>query len=182
VSAPRAKRLGKISVPDPSYRDQLDRAKRFRERMRAASAIDFPDYTWAFFQSCWHVKDWVLNDPNLPIKKANSIAKAAENSSLLRMCQDLCNGTKHLRLDRPQSGLGAVHDHIAHTMHLMPAGYPDKPNEIDFMIDDGTGKLRSGNLLADNCLAEWERILRANGLQAVRGRGDLRVAATVVRS
>jgi len=177
VSGRRAKRHGKISVPVTSYRDQLDRAKRFRERMRAAStAIDFQDYTWAFFQCCWHVKDWVLNDPDVPEQKATSIVASAEASPLLRICHDLCSGTKHLRLDRPQSGSGAAHDHVAYVMHLMPPDHPDKPNEIDFKIIDGIGNLKSAHLLADDCLAEWERILQANGVQAVHGGGGLRGA------
>jgi hypothetical protein len=184
VSGRRAERQGKISVPVTSYRDQLDRAKRFRERMRAAStATDFQDYTCAFFQCCWHVKDWVLNDPDVPEEKADSIVASAEASPLLRICHDLCSGTKHLRLDRPQSGSGAAHDHVAFIMHLMPMGQPDKPTEIDLKILDGIGNnLKSAHLLADECLAEWERVLQANGVQTVHGGGDLRGDSSELRT
>ena len=48
-----------------SYLHQLDRARRFLARAEAIEGfadVDFQDVMWAFFQNCWHVKDWVLND------------------------------------------------------------------------------------------------------------------------
>jgi hypothetical protein len=54
-------------------------------------------------------------------------------------------------------------------MHATLPNEPDKPNEVDFVVDDdGFGKRRSGRVLAKQCLAEWERILQENGVQAVR--------------
>ena len=47
------------------YRDQLDRARRFLDRIEqlAANDVEFQDMVWAFFQNGWHIKDWVRNDP-----------------------------------------------------------------------------------------------------------------------
>ena len=101
----------------------------------------------------------------------------AHDSVLLCICQDLCNGSKHLELRQPRSGQGAGFGHVAYIMYAQSPGGLDRPNEMDFVIDDGHGKKQSTRALADQCLAEWERILQANGVQAVRGAGDLRAAA-----
>ena len=121
---------------------------------------------WAFFQNCSHVKDWVDNDPLVsdPTKRA-IISMAEGQSKALTICQDLCNGTKHRKLKIARPGSGAVPDHGAYTMHLMQAGSTeDMPNEIDCMIDDGNGIRISGKKLAEECIAEWERILMSQGL------------------
>ena len=54
------------------YRDQLDRARRFLARVEGphASDVDFQDMMWACFQNCWHIRDWVENDPLLKRRKA----------------------------------------------------------------------------------------------------------------
>jgi len=59
------------------YRDQLDRARRFLERIRRGyegiedmDDVEFQDMVWSFFQHCWHVKDWLHHDPwHRPPKK-----------------------------------------------------------------------------------------------------------------
>ena len=52
------------------YRDQLDRARRFLDRMEApcSNEVEFQDMVWAFFQNCWHVKDWIENDRWFPAR------------------------------------------------------------------------------------------------------------------
>jgi hypothetical protein len=117
--------------------------------------VDFQDMMWAFFQNCWHLKDWIKNDPLLSDAVRTAIDKAAhDKSSCLKMCRELCNGTKHLG-ERP----GASHRHINTTIRP-GAG----PSEMDCVIDNGQGQLISGKKLAADCLAEWERILQSLGL------------------
>jgi hypothetical protein len=140
-----------------TYRDQLDRVRRFLARMqREADQAEFQDMAWSFFQHCWHLKDWINSDRVLvndaqrrPINAAAHVA-----GSPLRLCQDLCNGTKHLG-SRP----GARQHHMAYTLFAWA-----RRSEMDCIIDDGHGHLISGKQLAAECVAEWERILRAQGL------------------
>src|ERR1035441_4160378 len=137
------------------YRDQLDRTRRFLDRMKISNqcGTEFQDMAWAFFQNCWHIKDWLDNDPLATDQQKKAAIGMAHQSQTLRICQDLCNGTKHLELDSAHSGSGASHHHIAYKMHLMPPGAPeDIPNEIDCMIDDGYGNQISGKKLAEKCI------------------------------
>jgi hypothetical protein len=139
------------------YRDQLGRARRFRDRMFAsnADATDFQDMAWAFFQNCWHVKDWVNNDPRIAQATKDAVTCAAENPDRpLKLCQEFCNGIKHLIPGDATQG------HAEYTMFLNSG----RSNEIDFTVADGKGNRISARVLADQCLTEWEGILQENGL------------------
>jgi hypothetical protein len=147
------------------YRHQLDRVRRFLDRVEGPNAndVEFQDMMWAFFQNCWHLKDWVKNDPLASEVQKNSVIDQAHASALLGICRDLCNGTKHLGLDQnPSSGTGAAHHHINITIK------PGESSSIDCVVDDGHGSLISGRKLARDCVKEWERILQSEGLNTTR--------------
>src|SRR5260370_19188033 len=147
------------------YWQQLDRARRFLARVeqmrfdRDSDDIDehdFQDMMWAFFQNCWHVKDWVKNDPKLKdAQKRAVIAMAHDESSVLSNCQDLCNGTKHLG-EYP----GAHHAHIDSIFNA-PGGVL---LQRDCMVVDVKGMEVSGVELGSACIAEWERIFASQNL------------------
>lgn len=153
-----------------TYREQLDRVRRFRARLDEEyhSQLVFQDIMWSFFQHCWHLKDWVKNDRILVTDAQRAGVHAAVHApgSPLLVCRDLCNGTKHLTLADPSSGTGARHHHMSTTVFLGS----NRPVEIDCLIDDGsgTGKLISGLQLAGECVALWEHILKAQGLDIGR--------------
>jgi hypothetical protein len=141
------------------YRSQLDRARRFLDRLDTPGIndVDFQDIMWAFFQNCWHVKDWLHNDPKVDqTVKAAAIARA-HDSVALKVCQEMCNGTKHLG-----QRLGASHDHI--DTNVTPGG----ETLIDCIVDNGAGKMVSGRALAHQCIAEWVGILEFHGLATAR--------------
>lgn len=118
---------------------------------------------WAFFQNCWHLKDWVRNDPLASDAQKKSVIDQAHASVLLGICRDLCNGTKHLKLDRkPSSGTGAAHHHVNITIT------PGESSSMDCKVEDGHGNLISGKQLARDCVADWERILQSEGLNRTR--------------
>lgn len=106
------------------YKEQYKRMKRWYERFnminRGTSISESFDYykdnTYAFFINCYHLKDWILYDSSLykpsstekefkkESKKMEEDAKKfIKESKYLKICQDLCNGNKHLRLTRPAS-------------------------------------------------------------------------------
>jgi hypothetical protein len=63
------------------------------------------------FQNCWHVNDWVLNDPLVEQATKAAICTRAHEPMVLRVCQEMCNGTKHLG-----ARFGASQDHIDTTI------------------------------------------------------------------
>ena len=148
------------------YRQQLDRARRFLDLVSQAGNADwtemddveFQDMMWAFFQNCWHVKDWIKNDPVLPQSAKDQAIALSHQSPELMMCRQLCNGTKHLER-RP----GASHHHVNTT--IVPG---QGINDMDCLIDDGHGNLISGKQLGHECIAEWERILQSQELATER--------------
>ena len=159
-----------VSGGYPEYLQQLDRARRFLDRvdrhiedLEQIDSVEFQDMMWSFFQHCWHVKDWVKNDQALsPAQVAAVLAKACESASLI-VCQDICNATKHLQLSRPRSGTGAGHRHVETIIE------PERGRlEVDCIIYDGQGHTISGKQLGRDCIDEWERILQSEGLATAR--------------
>jgi hypothetical protein len=147
------------------YRHQLDRVRRFLDRVDGPQAndVEFQDMMWAFFQNCWHLKDWVENDALASEAQKTAVIDHAHASALLGICRELCNGTKHLGLGRkPSSGTGAAHDHVAISI------VPGESSTIDCIVQDGFGNPISGKQLARDCVAEWERILQCEGLNTTR--------------
>jgi hypothetical protein len=147
------------------YRSQLDRVRRFLDRVEGpyANDVEFQDMVWAFFQNCWHLIDWMDHDPLASDGQKKAVIQKALSSDLLKMCRDLCNGTKHLGLDRrPSSGTGAAHDHVAITIT------PGESSAIDCIVQDRFGNPISGKQLARDCVAECERILQSENLNTTR--------------
>ena len=140
------------------YMDQLDRVRRMLDRINRQdrSPIEYGDDISSFFQNCWHLKDWVKNDPSVPSGVGKSIEKLVAASKPLMICADLANATKHLKLKNPRAGAKHSHWNIAVT--------PGESSKVQYLIDTGSAIRQDGLDLARKCLLEWERILAAQGL------------------
>lgn len=151
-------RMVQVRAGHIGYRHQLDRTRRFLERMEGphSSDVDFQDMVWAFFQNCYHVRDWVHNDPLLSNSQKKSIRAKAKESLPLQRCGDLCNGTKHLR-KKPTR-----HSHVNIIIK------PGEQSELDCIIDVGCNQQISAKQLARECVGEWERIFQSEELVTAR--------------
>jgi hypothetical protein len=145
------------------YLAQLERARRFLGRVMEPpeswdewNEVTFQDDMWAFFQNCWHVKDWLKKDPVVDEQLKAKVIDAAHRSPKLKICRELCNGTKHFKLDKQ----GAAATHSRTTIRIEPGAWA----EIDCMFDDGQDNELHGKQLAQECIAEWESILLAHKL------------------
>lgn len=81
--------------------NQYQRMIRFYKRaINSTDSIDELDFLTAFFQNCFHLKDWlIIYDVDAEIKtKVNNLINSNDE---LKMCRDICNGMKHLRLTNP---------------------------------------------------------------------------------
>ena len=66
------------------YQEQLKRVERWLSRIRHSSKHDrnqYEDFLWAFFQNCWHLKDWIMNDTNSSAL-GKFVKEEAENQSV----------------------------------------------------------------------------------------------------
>lgn len=61
------------------------------------------DILYHFFQDAFHLKDWIKNDTTVPMPDKAKLEAEAHKLVSLRMCADLCNGSKHLRVDHPKT-------------------------------------------------------------------------------
>lgn len=147
-----------VNAGHVGYRNQLDRARRFLDRVQGPhpNNLAFQDMVWAFFQNCYHVRDWICNDPLLESPQVKSILEKAGKSPPLQRCGDLCNGTKHL--------VSKATRHHHDKMVVEPGGQCD----IDCIIAAGDDEQMSAKQLARECIAEWERILQSEGLATAR--------------
>ena len=98
------------------YEEQLERVARYYariERMYAGqphtgAVEELIDDAYAFFQNCYHVKDWLKNDPNYTKHSPREIEAYVTATPALSLCADLCNGLKHLDLRKVRSGAAPV--------------------------------------------------------------------------
>jgi hypothetical protein len=136
------------------YREQLDRVRRFLHLLegRHRSDVEFKDTMWSFFQHCWHLIDWLQHDRLASEAQKQAVKAKVYASALLAMCRDLCNGTRHAALKPPALATGAR----------------QATGKMDCLVQDGFGNLISGTRLAQDCVAEWLRILESAGLATAR--------------
>jgi hypothetical protein len=126
---------------------------RWFERLHAPGKINEQrrDDFYAFFTTCFHLKDWLKNDPLVP----KPVRKRAENlvndKRSLGVCADIANGVKHLvrkkkklvRFD-PDARLSI-----------------ESPSEIAITA---LGKSWSADMVAGRCVLLWQNFLHQEGL------------------
>jgi hypothetical protein len=144
------------TVTANGYRDQLDRTRRFLERVEVlvpgSDVHHYQDDVWAFFQSCWNLRDWIQNELRISDTVKKQVHDAVESAHCLKICYDLANGVKHYALTSPK--LGARHL-LTNTRNT-----PGEETIIDCVIELPDGSRLSARKLARECLLEWERILQ----------------------
>ena len=87
----------------------MARVERWLKRIEATDRerTEYEDFLWAFFQNCWHLKDWIKNDGKLPATITGCVESDIRNYDSLKMCGDICNKSKHFELNR-KPAIGAT--------------------------------------------------------------------------
>lgn len=153
------------------YIEQYERVKRWYTRLKnVTDGVDhsrehnFPseyyqDDVLAFFINCYHLKDWIINDNSAKIS-SKDVEDFVSQSEFLRVCGDVCNGSKHLTLTTPRADkntkLGGRNFFLSlgGVIPILRARY----------------KVLSGNKeydafsLATKCMEDWERFMKKNKL------------------
>lgn len=79
--------------------------KRIKDHQNAAIggglSSEAEDCIYAFFQNCYHLRDWVIKSNVVPQKEVEQLIKS---NIELQICRDICNGTKHMTLKHPSVG------------------------------------------------------------------------------
>ncbi|MFT4264076.1 MAG: hypothetical protein QM572_11890 [Nocardioides sp.] len=109
---------------------------------------DLWDTAMAFFQSAFHLKDWIVRD-HPELQRPLNAAIAAHPR--LALCADICNGTKHGHVDRN-------HRTGAHATGLREFA-PDVPSHARWLVLGPEGPINL-DVLANDVLDAWESLLR----------------------
>lgn len=146
-----------------TYLEQVRRVERALDHLgrvytgssRDVSADDCRDTVLRFFQNCYHLKDWLINDVSGAFRK-HAVEQFVSTNRELRLCADLCNGSKHLKLTKaPRSNesprLGA---------QSVTVDLGGGPNMYCFAVDTTSGQI-DALALAQRCVALWQGFIKS---------------------
>ena len=159
----------------PDWREQYQRMRRARARLnsewnghakRPDGLEHVRDAFYHFFQDCYHMVDWLGNDPSQPIRHPEA-DKFVMASTALWTCHELCQGSKHARLE--PKGIKALRpeQQVISRLPFVDASGKELAAVV-FTAMEMTVVRSAGNVnafdLADECTAEWDRFLSSRGL------------------
>jgi hypothetical protein len=153
------------------YKEQLSRVQRLLDKIKNqdGGTEEYIDNVWAFFQNCWHLKDWIKNDAAVPAAVRASIEQEVKQYDSLKICADLANRSKHLKLtsnmrcDAKITGVGVTIHAPPLTLRLGSHGTGEAENEKGyaehpFYIETDDGKTYYGISLAVKAVDDWNKI------------------------
>jgi hypothetical protein len=134
----------------------LDRGN--RERVR--------DIFFAFAQTCYHMVDWLENDPTKPISRRDAKQYVAE-SDALSFCDDICQGAKHARLQERDVETSVTESMVTdHKLYTSTGETRSQQRAVQKLYLEWQGGSVLALGFADQCIAEWDRLLAQHRLLA----------------
>ena len=136
------------------WKGQYNRMLRWQNRaiesMQGDDGNEIYDFIYAFFQSSYHLRDWLISD-NAATKEEmkNLFSQSVE----LQLCRDICNATKHLQYDN--AGIDS-RPLIAREWDI----FKKEPSGFSLYSD----KKRPINELMAACVVAWDSLLQSKGL------------------
>ena len=150
------------------WREQWDRLGRRYNRFQELNqgivhevpSEHYVDDVLSFFMDCWHLKDWLRNDPASGLTK-DELDEMTLGSNNLRLCADLANGTKHLKLTHwkaaPDARFGPRHYAVGLSV--------GEPTTIAVKATVAAGNNAYDAFeLGTACVEEWKAFLSQKGL------------------
>ena len=153
----------------PTWREQYDRMVRWYDRFETIDqgrphevhSDNYVDEIYAFFLNCYHVKDWIRNDSSLPAAVRDSVEGHVNSEGSLRLSADVCNGLKHVHLNRKRSGERPKFGRKLFKVGL-GVGVPTTIS-LKYEITTDSGPIDAFEL-ATECVDCWKRFVTAHGL------------------
>lgn len=149
------------------YEQQLERTRRYYKRFQAindgleatAPSEHYIDDMHAFFSVCYHIKDYLKNDPAFKKHTDQAIEAYVTNTQALAICADICNGQKHLALTRPprsggqpQFGKRTIAVGVGHSL----AG-DEVPQKLAIQLEvEHAGNKLNAFAIASDAMNAWE--------------------------
>lgn len=151
------------------YLEQFLRTKRYFERFaRLNAGVEhtqaspyYDDDVYSFFQNCYHLKDWIKNDPYCA--RWENVESFINSNKDLQVCADLCNGLKHLSLTRPRSAENPQFAGRRMALNIKDGSVAKVEATISISYEVST---TSGNAdafdLASRCVTAWDQFIAKN--------------------
>lgn len=81
---------------------QVERMERFKKRaIEAVNEDDSLDFSFAFFQSCYHLREWIPTFESIDQAVWNKKwGKFINENDSIKYCRDLSNVTKHMTISK----------------------------------------------------------------------------------
>lgn len=122
------------------------------QKASAAGSADLDDFMFAFFQNCFMLREWIKKTS--PLSKGD-LDNLFNSTPELRICRDICNGTKHYSISKPsvdaEFSILREYDPSEASGHRLRIIVQDKNH-----VADGKYDLLE---LAGKCLRIWEGFL-----------------------
>ena len=148
------------------FLEQFERVKRYLNKIedQDRDSTEYDDDLWSFFQNCHHLKDWIKNDPDIGDEIKKTVEKFVRGNKELRICADLANRSKHLKLARSPREDAEVTSRSV-TIYAPTAG----SNSVGTSTCEHTIILRDGSKcialdVARKAVKAWESFLSENKL------------------
>ena len=139
--------LSNSGVLSAGTREHFRRSRRASTR---TTATQF-DFLYAFFQAAYHLADWLKNSGAAP---RGDVETFVNSTTALASCRDICNGSKHLRLDKHQrsKSVGLMREYIPPSQGR-PAG--TRARLFAFQRQDGSVDYADIEQLMSDCVRTW---------------------------
>jgi hypothetical protein len=153
--------IGQTLQQVEGWKGQHERMLRWHGRVLEAGNLsaspDELDFLLAFFESCFHLRDWLLASNAIDQQSLDALF---QSSPELRVCRDLANGFKHHSISRP-----SVDAQFSVVNEYVPKNWPSGnayPNGRWVVL---AGNHQFGLVeLASRCIAAWQQFLQSKGL------------------
>lgn len=151
-------RENRIALSWKEQEERIDRLLKIIEAtnfLAVAPGLLFVDVVIFTCQSLWHLKDWVLADPEFGAQNPERLKQDIHSAKCLLVCADIANRSKHYGLSSPKTN----------TSHFRKAGINVGPGifqEYLWVISEAEEPPYHGMEIREflqECRAAWRRII-----------------------
>ena len=150
------------------YLEQYERMQRSYDRFREINSrladkvsSDYEDDVFAFFMHCYHLKDWIKNDPSVRARMPNigtDVEQFINESEGLSLCAYVCNSLKRLGLDRSHSSEPRIFGRQRYHSQLNIGSRASI--RLQWLVERNNMPPIDAFELAGKCIAEWDKFLQ----------------------
>jgi hypothetical protein len=119
---------------------------------RRPPEAEIVDFLYAFFQSAYHLRDWLIKSPGVPPSELKVLFDAHR---CLRLCDDIANASKHFVLDRRHetARIGLMREYVPPAPGSSTGG--SRPVMLAFQDRKGSVEFVSIADLLNECMRAW---------------------------